>query len=82
MTRIELTSRVGADGVLNVKVPVGMADANRKVVVTVQPADEERRDAEFDQGEWRRFVAETAGKWVGELERPEQGEFEKREPWG
>lgn len=30
--------------------------------------------------EWRRLVLETAGKWQGEFERPEQGEYEEREP--
>jgi hypothetical protein len=30
--------------------------------------------------EWRQAVLETAGKWQGELERPEQGEYERREP--
>ena len=29
--------------------------------------------------EWRQRVLETAGQWQGELERPEQGEFEQRE---
>ena len=29
--------------------------------------------------EWRRRVLETAGKWQGDLERPEQGEYEQRE---
>jgi hypothetical protein len=30
--------------------------------------------------EWRRCILETAGKWQGEFERPEQGEYEQREP--
>jgi hypothetical protein len=29
--------------------------------------------------EWRRRVLATAGKWQGELERPEQGEYEQRD---
>ena len=30
--------------------------------------------------EWKRRILETAGKWQGEFERPEQGEYEQREP--
>jgi hypothetical protein len=30
--------------------------------------------------QWRRLILETAGKWQGEFERPEQGEYEEREP--
>jgi len=33
--------------------------------------------------EWLQFIRETAGACQGEpLERPDQGEFEKREEWG
>jgi hypothetical protein len=31
-------------------------------------------------GEWQRGILETAGKWQGEFERPEQGAYEEREP--
>lgn len=30
--------------------------------------------------EWRRDILATAGKWQGEFERPEQGDYEQREP--
>ena len=30
--------------------------------------------------EWRVRILETAGNWKGKLERPEQGEYEQREP--
>jgi len=29
--------------------------------------------------EWRQRILETAGKWQGEFERPQQGEYEQRE---
>jgi hypothetical protein len=38
MTRIELKSKVGPDGVLNIVVPVGMDEANQEVRVTVESA--------------------------------------------
>ena len=76
MNRIVIRSKVGKDGVLDVKVPVGAADAEREVQVTVEPIPA----ASLTQEEWRAAVMETAGKWQGNLARPEQGELEVREP--
>ena len=79
MTQIELRSRVGPDGVLTLAVPVGAAEANREVIVTVRTADPK---PPHDPEEWRRFVESTAGSWKGEpFVRPQQGEFEKRDEW-
>jgi hypothetical protein len=76
MNRIVVQSRVGSDGVLQMTLPLGVANANRVVQITVElvgpPA--------MSQEEWRRFVMETGGKWQGEFERPERGEYEQREP--
>jgi hypothetical protein len=74
MNRVELTARVGEDGVLTVRVPLDKAEANHLVRVVVEPLGPPARTQE----EWLKFIEETAGKWEGELERPEQGEFEKR----
>jgi hypothetical protein len=87
MTRIELKARVGPDGVLALKVPVGAAEADHEVMVIVQPveagASTEAARATPDREAWRRFVDETAGAWQGEpLERPDQGAYERREDWG
>jgi hypothetical protein len=30
---------------------------------------------------WLKFIADTAGRWQGDLERPEQGEYEIRDQW-
>jgi hypothetical protein len=67
------TSRVGKDGVRHRIVPLGLAEANQEVQVTVEAVPR-------TQEEWQRLVRETAGKWQGDFERPEQGELEKREP--
>ena len=75
MNRIVIRSRVGRDGVLDVKVPFGVADADSEVQVTVEPLS----PTAMTQDEWRAAVMETAGKWQGELERPEQAELETRE---
>jgi hypothetical protein len=53
---------------------VGSADEDREVVITVEPAGPPAPD------ECRRYILETAGKWQGEFERPEQGDHEQREP--
>jgi hypothetical protein len=37
MRTIQLESEVGADGVLHLAVPVGSAQANSRVIVTIEP---------------------------------------------
>jgi hypothetical protein len=68
-------SKVGPDGVLQLNVPVGPADANREVQVTIEPAS----PTHTTQEEWREFIRTTAGAWQGGFERPPQGEYEKRD---
>ena len=75
MNRLVLHSRVGTDGVLQLDVPIGVADADREVEVTIEPVG----PAPMTQEEWRKFILETAGAWQGDLERPAQGEFEVRD---
>jgi hypothetical protein len=80
MTRIELRTRVGPDGILLLSVPAGMSEANREVKVIVESADVPLGSpAKMTPEEWARFVDETAGAWKGELERPEQGRLENRD---
>jgi hypothetical protein len=61
--------------ILNLMVPIGKADANREVAVIIEPVG----PSPLTQEAWRQFVLETAGAWQGELERPEQGEYPRRE---
>lgn len=75
MNRIVLHSRVGTDGILQLAVPIGVAEADREVEVTIKPA----APAPMTQEEWRKFILETAGAWQGDLERPPQGEYELRD---
>ncbi len=75
MTSIEMTSRVDANGVLNLSIPLGAADANREVRVIVEPLNEAMSDEQ-----WRQFVRETAGSISDPtFERQPQGDFEQRE---
>jgi hypothetical protein len=76
MNRIVIKSKVGRNGILQLTLPIGPADANQDVQVTVEPLGKQPPTAE----EWRQFILATAGKWQGDFERPEQGEYEEREP--
>ena len=76
MNRIVVMSRVGSDGTLQLALPVGAADAGREVQITIEPVG----PPALSPDEWRRRVLETAGKWQGDFERPEQGAYERREP--
>lgn len=76
MNRLIVKSRIGADGVLHVSVPIGVADANRDVQVTIEPAETKG----MTQDEWRAWVQATAGSIADPtFRRHEQGEFEQRE---
>ena len=80
MTHLELRARIGPDGILTLNVPVGMSEANREVKVIVEPADAAVAPTpKMTRDDWARFVDQTAGAWIGDLERPAQGEFEVRD---
>lgn len=73
MNRLVVHSRIGADGVLQLAVPIGVAEADREVEVTIEPAVPKREEL-AEREEWEQFVHETAGAWEGELEPREPGE--------
>ncbi len=75
MTRMTLSARVGADGVLHV--PLGEKEANREVRVTIEPATSPALQSRQD---YLAFLQATAGAWQGDFERPEQGLYEMRDP--
>ncbi len=67
MNRMIVNSRIGSDGVLHVTVPVGRADADREVRVTIEPAEAPASPAE--QRAYSAWVESIAGKWQGDFER-------------
>jgi len=78
MNRIVVKSKIGGDGVLHLDLPVGLAEADREVQVTVESIGTK---TPMTQEEWRAFVLATAGSITDPtFERPPQGEFEQREP--
>ncbi len=77
MTRTVLKSRVGADGVLSVIVPLDESDANREVTVTIEPV---AAKSTMTPEEWRAWVMSMAGCVTDpSFRRHEQGEYEQRE---
>ena len=52
MNRVVLHSRVGADGVLHISVPMGESDAGREVQVTIDPVG----PSPMTQEEWRKHT--------------------------
>jgi len=76
MNRMVVHSRIGADGILNFALPIGKADADREVQVTIDPLG----SSPMTQEEWRNFVLSTAGSVSDpSFVRHEQGEYERRE---
>jgi len=76
MNRMVVKSTVSSDGILHLTLPMGIEEANKEVQVTVEAA----LPVPVSQEEWQKFILSTGGKWQGEFERPEQGEYEQREP--
>lgn len=77
---IQFQSRVGDDGVLNVQLNLGQAEAKKDVKITIEPVSGEVGQ-QPEAMSWPDFVERTYGAWAGlRLERPEQGSLEKREP--
>jgi hypothetical protein len=76
MNRTVIHSRVDADGVLRITVPMAAGDANREVQVTIDPVS----PPSLTQEEWRNFILTTAGSITDpSFVRHEQGDYEDRE---
>jgi len=79
MCHVEIKSRVGADGVLMIALPLGLSEANREVKVIVESTDAAVLPSPPDRDEWRQFVKSMAGCISDPtFERQEQGEYEHR----
>lgn len=73
MEALKLKAHIGHDGILRLDVPVGIADVDCDVIVTVPPT--------MTVDEWHQFVDRTAGSLVDDpIERLPQGEYEQRDP--
>lgn len=76
METITLHSRVGADGLVKLQVPVKMTNTELDVVLIVQPVASADQKPGWPPG----FFEEVAGGWQGELlVREDHGQYEVRE---
>ena len=73
--RMTVLSKVGADGVLNVSVPLGLSDANLPVQVTIEPTAGPSNGA----GNYDKWLDSLLGRWQGDFVRGDEGTFETRE---
>lgn len=81
MNRLILTSKVDADGILRMAVPVGPAEADREVQVTIESPPASSPWTSEDQRKYAEWLKQNIfGKWEGEFERMPQGEYEERDP--
>lgn len=79
MKTVQLESKVGVDGILSLEIPFGAAEAQKRVLVTIQPlpAEPVNNPPAVD---WHTFVAETYGSCAGlGLKEPEDLPAERRE---
>jgi hypothetical protein len=73
MKSVTLRSHVGADGILNLQIPVGIANAELEVMVVVQPLVQPEVEVSTHTGWMPGFFEEVIGSWEGEpLVRPDQ----------
>jgi hypothetical protein len=78
---IQFHSRVGDDGILNVRLNLGRTEATKEVLVTVEPISTEGEATKASAMPWHEFVEQTYGSCADlRLGRHEQGIFESREP--
>lgn len=76
METITLHSRVGADGLLKLQVPVKVTNTELEVVLIVQPVSTSGQAAGWPQG----FFEQTYGSFRDQpLVRESQGEYETRD---
>lgn len=76
MSRLIVQSRVDSDGVLRVNVPLGIADADREMRVTIEPIVPPITE---ERAKYLAWLDDIAGQWRGPFERLPQGQFEERD---
>ena len=80
MTTYETHQLADDDKMVHLSVPVDEANRRYHLIVLMQPISENAASPAKPVRDWPPgFFEATAGKWVGDFERPPQGEFESRE---
>ena len=80
MKSLLIRSRIGADGILHLDVPSGLADTDVEVTVILQPVSQPALGPTEGLGWSSGFFESVVGSWEGEpLTRECEGEYEVRE---
>lgn len=80
MKTFEILEQAGADKVVRLSIPVDEANRRYHLVVLLEPVSDISQGPRPPTHVWPPgFFEATAGQWIGDLERPPQDEFEKRE---
>jgi hypothetical protein len=80
MNAVQLESEVGADGVLELRVPLGAHDARKRVIVTIEPLPPSASPSVPGSSDWHEFVERTYGSCAGMgLEEPADLPLEQRD---
>jgi hypothetical protein len=80
MRTIQVREKTGADGVLNLRIPLGLAETECEVTVVVQPKTSHTRQLTPEELGWPPgFFDQVVGKWQGDFERPPQPPAEERQ---
>lgn len=80
MKSIQLESEVGADGVLELRVPLGLGDARTRVVVTIEGLPQAEQHLASTPSDWHEFVERTYGSCAGlGLEEPPDLPLQQRD---
>ncbi len=80
MKSVQLESEVGVDGVLELRVPLGVNDARTRVIVTIQPLPGPSPACDSSDSDWHDFVERTYGSCAGlGLEEPPDLPLQQRD---
>jgi hypothetical protein len=79
MKTVQFESEVGSDGFVSLRVPLGVEEANSRVIVTIAPLPTTRATRE-PQTDWQEFVKQTYGSCAElGLEEPQDLPLQSRE---
>lgn len=81
MENVTLRSHVGADGMLNLQIPVALRDVEVEVVLTMRPVDKSELETLAQANGWPPgFFTNVVGGWQGDPPtREPEGDYEVRE---
>lgn len=78
MTKTVLRSRIGSDGILQLKLPCGETSANLEVEITVEPVQKTKTMTDEERKAWVEKIAGSLSDL--DFKRHPQGELESRDP--